>query len=70
MATQAEVNALTDCFIEVFGRDTKLIKASLEAIRINTDKVTIDNKVAEIRKEIAAFVEAKEAIIQELLGMK
>ena len=70
MATQSEVNALTDAFIEVFGKDVNLIKEALTQIRDNTVEVTKQNKVAEIRKEIAAFVEAKENLIQELLGMR
>ena len=42
----------------------------MQAIKVNTEKVTLDNQIAAIRKEINAFVEQKEAEIQTLLGMK
>ena len=70
MASQQEISALTDAFIKVFGKNIPLIEASLEAIKVNTVEVTKQNEVAKLRKEIAAFVETKEAEIQALLGMK
>ena len=69
MATQTEINALTDVFIKVFGKDVTLIEEALTQIKLNTEKVTIDNQVATIRKEIAVFIETKEAEIQALLDM-
>ena len=69
MATQTEINALTDVFIKVFGKDVALIEEALTQIKLNTEKVTIDNQVATIRKEIAVFIETKEAEIQALLDM-
>jgi hypothetical protein len=70
MATQAEIEAIANIILRVFERDPQVFEASLEAIKVNTDKITIDNRIAEIRKEIRVFTEAKEAEIQELLGMK
>ena len=68
--TQAQKDLILETLAKTFDYDLPLFEASMKAIKINTEKVTIDNKVAEIRKEINAFVEQKESLIQELLGMK
>lgn len=70
MATTAELSIIGDIILDVFDKDPEVFKSSLEAIRVNTEKVTIENQIAEIRKEIANFVETKEAEIQSLLDMK
>lgn len=69
MATSAEISAIADVMKKVFG-DLATLEASMQEIKVNTEKVTIDNQIAAIRKEIAAFVEAKEAEIQTLLNMR
>jgi hypothetical protein len=69
MATQAEISAIADVMKKVFG-DLATLEASMQEIKVNTKQVTIDNQIAAIRKEIATFVDAKEAEIQTLLGMK
>ncbi len=70
MATSAELSIIGDIILDVFDKDPQVFKSSLEAIRVNTEKVTIENQIAAIRKEIANFVETKEAEIQSLLDMK
>lgn len=70
MATQAELNIIGDIILRVFDSKPEVFEASLEAIRINTDKITIDNQIAAIRKDIADFVEQKEAEIQSMLNMR
>ena len=69
MATQAQVGLIADTLIEVFEGNLDHFKASMQAIKLNTEKVTIDNQISAIRREINAFVEAKEAEIQTLLSM-
>ena len=69
MATQAELSIIGDIILRVFDSDPKVFEASLEAIRINTDKVTIQNQVDALRKQQREFNEQIEAQIQALLGM-
>lgn len=70
MASSAEINIIADIILRVFDSDPAAFEASLEAIKVNTDKVTIENQIEKIRKEIRKFTEEKEAEIQTLLGMK
>lgn len=70
MATEKEINEYIDAISRVFGKDVVAFEVSLEAIKVNTDKVTLDNEIEKIRKEIRKFTEEKEAEIQTLLGMK
>jgi hypothetical protein len=54
----------------VFGTDVENFRASLEAIKVNTDRVTIENQIEALREQQRAYNEQIEAQIQELLGMK
>jgi small-conductance mechanosensitive channel len=70
MATTVQINAVIDIILSVFGNDAEAFKTALEEIKANTEKVTIDNKIADLRKQQREANEAIEAQIQVLLGMK
>ena len=70
MATETEINAICDIILEVFEGDPQVFEASLAEIKVNTDRVTIENQIEAIRKDIFEFTEAKNAEIQALLDMK
>jgi hypothetical protein len=70
MATEAQVNAIADIIMEVFDADPEVFRASLEAIKVNTDRVTIENKIEALREQQRLYNEQIETQIQELLGMK
>lgn len=70
MATQEQINAISEVILKIFKNDLKTFEESLEAIRINTAKVTLENKMAAIDAEIKVFTEQKEAEKQALLGLK
>ena len=70
MADQATISAVIDIIVDVFDKDPAVFRASLEAIKINTDKMTIDNQIEELRRQQREFNEQIEAQIQQLLGMK
>jgi hypothetical protein len=61
---------ITQISVEVFESKPEVYRESLEAIKKNTDEVTRQNRIAEIRKEIQTFTQQKEDEIQALLGMK
>ena len=67
--TQAQKDLILETLAKTFDYDLPLFEASMLAIKVNTEKVTLDNQIAAIRKEINAFVEQKEAEIQSLLKM-
>ena len=69
MATQEQLSIIGDIILRVFDADPAVFEASLEAIRINTDKVTIQNQIEALRKQQREFNENIEAEIQALLGM-
>ena len=62
--------AITQITVDVFDSDPNVYKASLNAIKVNTDEVTRQNEVAKLRKQQREFNEQIEAQIQQLLGMK
>ena len=68
MADQATISAVIDIIVDVFDSDPAVFRASLEAIRINTDEVTKQNQVEALRKQQREFNEQIEAQIQALLG--
>jgi hypothetical protein len=70
MATTAQINAIADVILKVFGNDAALFEKALKEIRENTERVTLDNKIEAIRKQQREANEAFEAQIQTLLGMK
>jgi len=70
MATTAQINAVVDVILKVFGNDAALFEASLTEIKVNTKKVTIENQIDALRKQQREFNESIEAQIQALLGMK
>ena len=70
MATSAQINAIADTILSVFGNDAEAFKTALEEIKANTEKVTIDNKILFLQKQQREFNEDIEAQIQNLLGMK
>jgi len=70
MATNAEINAIADVILEVFGKDAALFKASLTEIKVNTTKVTIENQIDALRKQQREANQVFEDQIQVLLGMK
>jgi hypothetical protein len=70
MATTAQISAIADVILEVFGNDAQLFKASLAEIKTNTTKVTIENQIDALRKQQREANDAIEAQIQALLGMK
>lgn len=70
MATQTEISIIADIILRVFDANPEVFEASLKAIKVNTDKVTLENRLAAIDAEIKAFVEQKEAEKQALLGLK
>jgi hypothetical protein len=70
MATTAQINAVIDIILEIFGNDAQLFKASLAEIKTNTTKVTIENQIDALRKQQREANDAIEAQIQALLGMK
>jgi len=67
-ATLAQLEVIGGVILDVFGTDVEAFRASLAEIKVNTEAVSRDNRIAEIRKEIADYTDAKEAEIQELLG--
>ena len=70
MATSAEINIIADIILKVFDKNPAVFESSLQAIKVNTEKVTIDNQVAELRKQQQAYNEQVEAQIQSLLNMR
>jgi hypothetical protein len=70
MANQQEIAAVVDIILDVFDRNPNLFRESLEEIKVNTEKVTIDNRIEALRKQQREFNAQIEAQIQELLGMK
>jgi len=70
MATTAQINAIADVILEVFGNDANLFKDSLTEIKTNTKKVTIENQIDALRKQQREANQAFEDQIQALLGMK
>jgi hypothetical protein len=69
MATQEQLSIIGDIILRVFDSNPAVFEASLEAIRINTDKVTIQNQIEALRKQQREFNEYIESEIQALLGM-
>jgi hypothetical protein len=69
MATQAQISAVTDIILDVFDADPALFRASLEEIKVNTEKVTRDNQIEALRKQQREFNAQIEAQIQALLGL-
>jgi hypothetical protein len=70
MATTAQINAIADVILEVFGNDANLFKDSLTEIKVNTTKVTIENQIDALRKQQREANDAFELQIQALLGLK
>jgi hypothetical protein len=70
MATTAQINAIADIILEVYDGDAQLFKASLEQIKVNTERVTIQNQIDALRKQQREANDAIEAQIQTLLGLK
>ena len=70
MATSAQISAVVDIILEVYAGNAALFRESLEEIKANTERVTIQNKVDDLRKQQREANEAIEAQIQTLLGMK
>ena len=70
MATSAQLSIIGDIILEVFESDPQVLKASLEAIKVNTERVSIENQIEALRKQQREYNEQIEAQIQELLNMK
>jgi hypothetical protein len=70
MATSVQINAIADIILKVFGGDATAFETAMKEIMENTEKVTLDNKIAELRKQQQAANEDFEAQIQALLGLK
>jgi hypothetical protein len=69
-ATEAQQAIIGGVILDVFGTDVENFRASLEAIKVNTDRVTIENQIEKLREQQRAYNEQIEAQIQELLGLK
>ena len=68
MATQAQIGQIADIILKVFDSDPKVFEASLEAIKVNTERVTVQNQIEALRKQQREFNEQIEAQVQALLG--
>ena len=64
--TQEQIEAVVRAQLEPYGGDLRAYEEAQVAMKAAADKMKRDVRIAEIRKEI----EALEAQIQELLGMK
>lgn len=69
-ATEAQQAVIGGVILDVFGTDVESFRDSLQAIKVNTNRVTIDNQIAELRKQQQAFNDGIEAQIQALIGLK
>jgi len=68
-ATLEQLEVIGGVILDVFGTDVEAFRASLAEIKTNTEKVTLENRIAEIRKEMQEYNDNKEAEIQALLSM-
>lgn len=70
MATEVQINAIADIILKVFDGDPVVFEESLKSIKINTNRVTIENQIEDLRRQKQEYEAQIEAEIQRLLGMK
>jgi len=67
MASEAVQSAIADIIVSVFGSDTEAFRTALAEIKANTEAVTLQNKIAELRKQQKAAHDEIESQIQALI---
>ena len=66
--TQEQINEVVGAILRIYG-DSKAFEDSVESMRKNTNRISVENQIAELRKQQKDFNETIEAQIQALLGM-
>lgn len=66
--TQEQINEVVGAILRIYG-DSKSFGDSIESLQKNTERISVENQIAELRKQQKNINETIEAQIQALLGM-